>query len=105
MRKLFWVTKLASHLPVMAEAGQPFAGDGRGCHHGGYLQRVPVSEDYPEVYQHSYAYQEERDEQGVADELYVVLQRGDVGYESVEQYAGEECSEYAFKSGYLHQSG
>ena len=82
------------------EAGNPFAGQGGGGHDQCHLDGAPVPEYHVEEYhvevdEHAHSDEEERDEEGIAHELEMALERGYGRNQAVEQDAGEEGSENA----------
>ena len=62
-------------------------------HHSGFA----FAEHGGDIHQHAHANQEVGDEEGIADELDAVHQRGGVGYKTVEHQSSQKGSEDAFE--------
>ena len=74
-------------------------------HHGGHVERLHASEEQVDVDEHAHAYQEIRDEEGVAHELQVVHQGRHVGHVTVDHQSHEEGSQQSLHAYQLHHDG
>ena len=83
----------------------PLGGERHHDHHRGHVERLHAPEEQVDVDEHAHAYQEIRDEEGVAHELQVVHQGRHVGHVAIDHQSHEEGAQQSLHAYQLHHDG